>query len=262
MQNTQDNVSLKTLVSVLSSTVSKDSEVDPPRNRTIRFPYSRHSSYSELCGLVRAFQPRDVFPCTVDDIHWTPDLSMRNLFGDLCAGDVFCHDAAMMCIYKARVDFEGQQKRSRAESPTDSQMTEDETASTTATKPADERPVILHASNDIASNTAVEVERELTSTILPTLETPPENSFRRRQVVTPGPDHVVTEPPSVTRQKTAASDRPSGKDAPAPSPHKKRRRTNRQLAYDAAIGDNGLSWSDYGGLVSTRSKAAQDEQEL
>jgi hypothetical protein len=37
----------------------------PPK--TIKFPYSRHSSYSELCELVKAFQPRDVYPCTVDE---------------------------------------------------------------------------------------------------------------------------------------------------------------------------------------------------
>jgi hypothetical protein len=99
MQNTQDDVSLKTLVSVLLSTASKDLEVEPPLNRTIRFPYSRRLLLLRIRGLVRVFCPQDVFPFTVDDNHWTPDLSMRNLFGDLCAGDVVCHDAAMMGMY-------------------------------------------------------------------------------------------------------------------------------------------------------------------
>jgi hypothetical protein len=189
---------------------------------------------------------------------------MRNLFGDLCAGDVFCHDAAMMGMYETRVVFEGQQKRSRAESPTGTQTTEDEMSSTTTTKPGDEKPVLLYVSNDSTLNKQTEVGRALTSKNLPTIEAPPEHTEHslRREVVTQGPDYLVTKPPSVTRQNTAAFDPPSGKDAPAPSAHKKRRRTNRQLAYDAAIGDNGLSWSDYGGLVSTRSKATQDEQEL
>jgi hypothetical protein len=37
---------------------------------TITFPYSRHSSYPELCNLVQAFKPRDVWPCTVDVPRW------------------------------------------------------------------------------------------------------------------------------------------------------------------------------------------------
>ncbi|KAF4632007.1 hypothetical protein G7Y89_g6124 [Cudoniella acicularis] len=38
--------------------------------RVITFPYSRHSSYAELCDLVRVFQPKDVYPCTVDEATW------------------------------------------------------------------------------------------------------------------------------------------------------------------------------------------------
>lgn len=36
----------------------------------IRFPYSRHSSYRELCHLVSVFKPADIWPCTVDPIRW------------------------------------------------------------------------------------------------------------------------------------------------------------------------------------------------
>lgn len=38
--------------------------------KRITFPYSRHSSYPELCDLVKAFTPKDVFPCTVDETKW------------------------------------------------------------------------------------------------------------------------------------------------------------------------------------------------
>ena len=38
--------------------------------RRISFPYSRHSSYPELCEFVDAFNPRDVWPCTVDPVAW------------------------------------------------------------------------------------------------------------------------------------------------------------------------------------------------
>lgn len=38
--------------------------------RQITFPYSRHSSYPELCDLVRAFKPKDVYQCTVNEVEW------------------------------------------------------------------------------------------------------------------------------------------------------------------------------------------------
>lgn len=63
--------------------------------KTIYFPYSRHSSYEELCELVSAFKPRDVYPCTVDALEWDEDVSMRNLFGHLCSGHEFVHDQYM-----------------------------------------------------------------------------------------------------------------------------------------------------------------------
>ena len=41
--------------------------------RMIYFPYSRHSSYPELCEFVGAFKPRDVWPCTVNPVAWMND---------------------------------------------------------------------------------------------------------------------------------------------------------------------------------------------
>lgn len=46
----------------------KEKAVNLPK--TIRFPYSRHSSYPELCAFVDAFRPRDVWPCTVNPEEW------------------------------------------------------------------------------------------------------------------------------------------------------------------------------------------------
>ncbi|KAF4302553.1 hypothetical protein GTA08_BOTSDO09897 [Botryosphaeria dothidea] len=67
-----------------------------PRPRIVTFPWARHASYAELCELVSAFRLRDVHPCTVDEANWTPDDSMRALFGQFCSGDVFAHDEEMM----------------------------------------------------------------------------------------------------------------------------------------------------------------------
>ncbi|KAF2139884.1 uncharacterized protein K452DRAFT_352202 [Aplosporella prunicola CBS 121167] len=91
---------LNDLVALLARTAqpaTADSAVpDTPLPRTITFPYSRHASHRELCGLARALAPRDVYPCTVDEDAWTPESGMRALFGRFCSGDVFAHDEMMM----------------------------------------------------------------------------------------------------------------------------------------------------------------------
>jgi DNA cross-link repair 1C protein len=63
--------------------------------RLITFPYSRHSSYAELCHLVRVFDPKDVYSCTVDEANWDEDVSMENLFGRECSVSKFRHDDEM-----------------------------------------------------------------------------------------------------------------------------------------------------------------------
>jgi len=39
--------------------------------KIITFPYSRHSSYEELCHLVEIFDPKDIYPCTVNEKTWS-----------------------------------------------------------------------------------------------------------------------------------------------------------------------------------------------
>jgi hypothetical protein len=63
----------------------------------IRFPYSRHSSYNELCLLVKAFKPKDIFPCTVNERGWTMAHSMSFMFGHLYDAPLLCrHDQYML----------------------------------------------------------------------------------------------------------------------------------------------------------------------
>ncbi|OQN96810.1 hypothetical protein B0A48_17370 [Cryoendolithus antarcticus] len=63
----------------------------------ITFPYSRHSSYTELCHLLEVFKPTDVHPCTVDDTHWGREQSMTFLFGHLYDSVCnFTHDRVML----------------------------------------------------------------------------------------------------------------------------------------------------------------------
>ncbi|KXH66764.1 artemis protein [Colletotrichum salicis] len=81
------------------STQSSESPIDVSSGElpsVITFPYSRHSSYQELCDLVRIFRPKDVWPCTVNPVDWLRNTtSIRCLFGDFCSGDTFAHDMEM-----------------------------------------------------------------------------------------------------------------------------------------------------------------------
>ncbi|KAL1970610.1 hypothetical protein VTN77DRAFT_4254 [Rasamsonia byssochlamydoides] len=102
------DISLRELVAIISSGQKDRTEVSDGNGsaglrdkggrelpRTIQFPYSRHSSYSELCEFVSAFKPRDIYPCTVDPETWNEEVSMRSLFGRLCSGEDFSHDRYM-----------------------------------------------------------------------------------------------------------------------------------------------------------------------
>jgi DNA cross-link repair 1C protein len=65
-----------------------------PLPRTIHFPYSRHSSYRELCHLVNLFKPKDVWPCTEDPETWLEGgITIEHLFGEYCSGSEFKYDA-------------------------------------------------------------------------------------------------------------------------------------------------------------------------
>ncbi|KAI3222875.1 hypothetical protein DTO012A7_8429 [Penicillium roqueforti] len=126
----EGEISLKNLVTALShgpsDTSSRSSQTDLPN--TIRFPYSRHSSYSELCELVAAFRPKDIHPCTVDPTTWNEDISIRRLFGHLCSGTDFSHDNYMQQIVANHVDGEGDlraRKRARYDMDLSTQSTQE-----------------------------------------------------------------------------------------------------------------------------------------
>ncbi|KAK3381510.1 beta-lactamase-like protein [Podospora didyma] len=62
----------------------------------ITFPFSRHSSYPELCHLVDVFKPNDVWPCTVHPTEWlSQGITIARLFGLQCSGNSFRHDELM-----------------------------------------------------------------------------------------------------------------------------------------------------------------------
>ncbi|KAL9132034.1 MAG: hypothetical protein Q9217_000162 [Psora testacea] len=97
-----------------SKKISKEGAVDVTRDglpRRIVFPYSRHSSYEELCHLVGALRPADVYPCTTDEESWSGEVSVRNIFGKYCSGSVFAHDQKMETLLHEKATCLPQKRR-------------------------------------------------------------------------------------------------------------------------------------------------------
>lgn len=71
-QSVKDTVRVlvEKLRAVSKQQVAKPSTPERTLPRIIRFPYSRHSSYPELCDLLKTFCPKDVWPCTVNPFEW------------------------------------------------------------------------------------------------------------------------------------------------------------------------------------------------
>ncbi|TGO24798.1 hypothetical protein BPAE_0094g00060 [Botrytis paeoniae] len=113
MQSGINQISLKGLGESLLRKLAHKSTVIPDKKRdsipenglpkVITFPYSRHSSYAELCHLVEIFKPKDVYPCTVDEEEWHEGLNMKTLFGDHCSASIFRHDSEMRELVAIRV---------------------------------------------------------------------------------------------------------------------------------------------------------------
>lgn len=61
-----------------------------------------------------AFRPKDIYPCTVDPASWNEDVSIQRLFGHLCSGNDFSHDAYMYELLGDSEDEENQHPRKRA----------------------------------------------------------------------------------------------------------------------------------------------------
>ncbi|KAL6711108.1 hypothetical protein ACN47E_006983 [Coniothyrium glycines] len=269
---TQEDTSIRNLVSVLSSHVADDVKLAQPRGRTIQFPYSRHSSYQELCELIGAFQPRDVFPCTVDELHWTPDVSMRNLFGHLCSDDRFQHDSTMMRSFESRVQSQFTAKRDRQDTQEYLKDTDEDfmipieakrvrsgsTHSGQSTKEG------LRSGNMATSSPRMHSTIEILHTAggrdtvhsVPAVHTTPSKSKLGTQSCS---HQVAAKTPQITTMRTT-----NIVHVPLDTHRAVRTKptfTNRELAYHAAVGID-LTWSDFGGLVSTRSKADREEREL
>ncbi|KAF2707264.1 hypothetical protein K504DRAFT_492776 [Pleomassaria siparia CBS 279.74] len=297
-QDGEDRVSLQTLVSVLSTNAINVDDAVEKENETIRFPYSRHSSYSELCSLVKAFQPNDVFPCTVDEANWNPTLGMQPLFGSFCSSHIFRHDAEMMDMYEAREErtLKGKRPRQPSQEPLQTSEVHDAAFGVLATP----KPPCPPNKTTVAST----FEDEIDEIDEAEFYAPRETLVPTSRLVVKGKVHVpVTSPPlddprthsspntTPPPQPPKPSPKPSSNSAPLSSPphhpthatpsitmhpstttipstctnqnktESRPRLNNKAIAYQAALGI-GLTWADYGGLVSARRNSDTYEEEL
>ncbi|ORY12413.1 beta-lactamase-like protein [Clohesyomyces aquaticus] len=280
-QGNDDNLSLHTLISILAAHVNETKQAKERQNETIRFPYSRHSSYSELCTLVEAFKPRDVYPCTVDEGKWTPVLGIRNLFGQFCSSDAFRHDTEMMEAFESRQQRKHANKHDRGysqegtqsshESMPDNPSTpkryrvelgnecvgKDTSANPPATpvdSPDESRyatpigapPIGIHSTNPRQSQTGI----ARTATI----------NQAGRDIITPDSPprpEPARIPPSEIQTPSKSHRRSSHRSSGSTTGYRSSKKS-RDIAYEAALGTT-LTWADLGGLVSTRKRSEERE---
>lgn len=136
-----------------------------PLQRQIRFPYSRHSSYDELCHLVSVFKPKDIYPCTVDERNWTLEVGVRSLFGHLCSEDVFAHDAAMEALEPERKKMRTLKRPRPANSSQDHPRTLSQASQLSEMElnlPATEPDISISPSRNPSTDTTPHVKRRRT----------------------------------------------------------------------------------------------------
>ncbi|ODA81458.1 hypothetical protein RJ55_04425 [Drechmeria coniospora] len=93
---------LSDLIPENSQCIKSECEAAHDLPRVIQFPYSRHSSYPELCHLIQVLRPMDIWPCTVDAKRWAAEgISIKTLFGQHCAGQIFQHDVELGALSTA-----------------------------------------------------------------------------------------------------------------------------------------------------------------
>lgn len=222
--------------------------------REITFPYSRHSSYSELCGLAEALNPRDIYPCTVIEESWEPSVSMKALFGRFCSADIFAHDAEIMSLY--------QERKAREEATLDSQRTESERETQSSevnleteryfTPPGGAEPVVAQAADTAFAGDSL---WSLTSSDFCHCQTQhgekPQHAEDSQQLRAKRP-RAEAEPSQEQQQSASQS-------LPKPRTHD---RSIRQWAYLAAAGldEDCDSWDAFGGLACV--KQTEPEIEL
>jgi len=228
-----------------SAMESRDNTALP---KEVTFPYSRHSSYSELCALVAAFKPQDVHPCTVDEATWTPAISMRALFGHLCSGDEFSHDVEMYEARERRREETSKVVRSHTETQSLSPLLDQRFAQDTASSLEGD------GSTQSQCTTKPQEEEDAREEFFP----PGEALTNSQSLPTPGLPTSV-HPISQTNQHVARS----SVSTVSPPQHQGSGGSElriREWAYRAAVGldERCDSWDTFGGLSCVRQMGVEE----
>ncbi|KAF2839351.1 hypothetical protein M501DRAFT_1016430 [Patellaria atrata CBS 101060] len=261
----------------------------------ITFPYSRHSSYSELCELIQAFNPRDIYPCVVDYHQWNNSLSMKALFGHLCPTASFVNDSTIMEMVANRT-------RSKLAPETGSQVETQDTTRDEETQKSmglNLKSLVFKHLQGCERSTSVQVPREsprpfsISGTVRIVSEED-QRLFKRRKLISSiagtsdktTPSEVIStlheeqyEAKAISQSIPSTVPLPSKTtihhprngilavsstalswSGPCVDVERRKARAIR-LAHDAALGLDGLNWFEYGGLVSVNNHSVE-EQEL
>ncbi|KAL1304274.1 hypothetical protein AAFC00_000684 [Neodothiora populina] len=195
-----DDMPLDRLIGAIAKLFSRkvdDNEESsrPEDSRRIRFPFSRHSSYNELRYLVKAFMPRDLYPCTVTPSSWTVAISMKTLFGDICSADIFAHDQRMFALKGIEAnEVNGALSQAQSDAVTEDVQTTTQKrklspshAGSSGTEASPSSPIVLkRLKTKKAPLPTVQVAEESETTSLP-------RSRDRSTSLGPGPRAVTTE---------------------------------------------------------------------
>lgn len=195
--------------------------------QTITFPYSRHSSYSELCEFVAAFKPLDVYPCTVDEVNWDSSRSMQSLFGRYCSGSTFRHDEEMFS------------KHTSHQQPYSFATTETQSTEVMSQFEEEQLPGVTKAANSSSQHTKVPI-------------LPEEDTFMSEDMPLALPhqsEHI-----NITSVQQTQTEKHSIEREISPPPKRNKNKTIGQWAYEAALGTNDecKDWAEFGGLASTK----------
>lgn len=246
---------------------------------TIHFPYSRHSSYNELRHLVGVFTPKDVCPCTVDLESWSEDLSMEDLFGDLCAEKTFYYDQEtrqQVEEWRERESLNLASGRKRKRGEEDSQET-----ATQEDNPEEEVYQSARTNNDRQSSAAREkapagetvikdaqvdvFKEEESDRIYITLEDDSDENLVSLSMFDSIPEErMATFPMELASESPKRLSAQTADDGDAPDDHEQSRRYARLEAYRAArhclVRNDSSQWDD----LSIRSVGhrGHEEEEL
>ncbi|KAF1812531.1 hypothetical protein P152DRAFT_514162, partial [Eremomyces bilateralis CBS 781.70] len=214
------------------------------KRRTISFPYSRHSSLSELQYFVSAFRPEEVYPCTVELAAWTEDVCIDALFGHLCDDDgaEFRADAEMRARIKEKEEYRIDKSRKRQRLRETSQERH-QSSSPVLENEREGQGIIQASRGDRNPENAGVAERSGCQ-------------WRSEISVAVAKGEFI---PISDDEEQESSGRTITRQQKEPTPPQLR--TTRQWAYEAALGRDGLAWEDMGELACTR-KRKPDESQL